>query len=113
MNIQEEINDGIRYVISHIDKSEMRAMTFAQQGRETKGSKKEAEQALRYLLTNNTETMLASIFGSQSIGTFEVSAIECYPNHHDPKGCYIREELNPGQMCFVGKMKKIFNKLKQ
>ena len=102
----------IRYVISHINKDEMRCMTYACQGRETRGSKEEAQKDLQDFLTNNTEERLAGVFGSQAIGTFEVSAIECYPNHFDPMGPVIRESLNPGQVCVVGDLKKILEQMK-
>lgn len=102
---------NIRFVISHINKDGMRTMTYAVQGRNTRGSKKEARGLLRNFLANNAKETLIGIYGSQSIGTFEVSAVECYEGHNDPKGCFIQEELNPGQVCLVGELKDILDKI--
>ncbi len=100
---------NIRYVISHINKDGMRQMTAAIQGINTVGSKEEAQQRLAEFNANNTPENLTQIFGSQALGTFEVSAIECYEGHNDPKGCFIRENLNPGQLCITGPFKKIYD----
>ena len=100
---------NIRYVISHMDKDGLRAMTYACQGRNTRGSIKEAQDDLHNFLTNNTPERLVEVFGTQSAGTFEVSAVECWPGHNDPKGCYIPKELNPGQENVVGWLKEILD----
>lgn len=102
---------NLRYVISNIDKDGFRTMTYAQQGRNTKATREEAERELIALLGNNSVERLEGVFGSQSTGTFEVSVIDCYPGHNDPKGCYIDEKLNPGQVCVVGKMKEIMEEV--
>jgi hypothetical protein len=102
---------NIRYVLSHINKDGMRVMTSAIQGRHTFGSTVEAEQHLQGFNANNTPENLTQIFGSQALGTFEVSAIECYEGHNDPKGGVIKEALNPGQVCLTGPLKKIFENL--
>lgn len=103
----------IRYVISHINRDGMRKMTYSIQGLNTRGSKEEAQKDLQNLLANNTKDNLIQIFGEQSIGTFEVSAIECYDGHFDPKGCWIRESINPGQVCLVGEIKKLMEELEE
>lgn len=102
-----------RYVISHINRDGMRKMTYNIQGRNTRGSMEETQKDLQDFLTNNTTDNLIQIYGKQSSGTFEVSAIECYDGHFDPKGCWIREELNPGQVCLTGPIKDILDKVDQ
>lgn len=102
---------NIRYVISHMNKDGMRAMTYAQQGRNTQATREKAEQDLKDLLTVNTEDRLMGIFGTQAIGTFEVSAVECWDGHNDPKGCWVKEELNPGQVCLTGELKRIIDEV--
>jgi hypothetical protein len=84
-----------RYVLSRIDKDGLRVMVYAQQGRHTYATKEEAQVLLDAFLKNNTQERLIEVFGEHTIGTFEVSAIECYPGHFDPIGCYINKELNP------------------
>lgn len=100
---------NIRYVISHMDKDGLRAMTDACQGRNTVASIEEARVDLHNFLTNNTPERLVEVFGTQSAGTFEVSAVDCWPGHNDPKGCYISEELNPGQVTMVKWLKDILD----
>jgi hypothetical protein len=73
---------------------------------------KEAQIELEHFIKNNREETLISIFGSQAIGTFEVSAIECSDAHNDPTGSYFREDLNPGQVVLTGWMKEFFDKEK-
>jgi hypothetical protein len=84
----------IRYVLSRIDKDGLRIMVYATQGRHTFETRDKAEILLKAFLTNNTPEQLIEVFGPQAIGTFKVSAIECYPGHFDPIGCYIKEDLN-------------------
>lgn len=88
---------NVRYVISHIDKDGLRKMTRAQQGRNTHATPEEATEYLEAFLQSNTKPTLAGVYGSQALGTFKVSAIECWSGHNDPKGIYIRRELNPDQ----------------
>lgn len=102
-----------RYVISHINKDGMRRMTFSIQGINTVGSIEEAQQRLQEFLAGNTTENLIQIYGSQALGTFEVSAVDCYEGHNDPKGCFIREALNPGQVCITGPFKKILDTINQ
>ena len=86
----------------------MRQMAYPCQGRHTKGSKEEAQADLENFLnptTNRVET-LQSVFGKDCMGTFEVSAVECYDGHFDPRGCFINEALNPGQVCLTGRLKE-------
>lgn len=103
---------NIRYVISHINRDGMRKMTYAIQGRNTLGSKEEAQKLLQDFLNNNYDALLSECYGSQALGTFEVSAVECYDEHNDPKGCWIQDTLNPGQVCLVGKIKNLIDELK-
>lgn len=97
----------IRYVISHMNKDGLRAMTYSHQGRNTKATKKEVETELSHFNKNNSENTLISVFGSQALETFEVSAIRCYDGHHDPMGCFIEEDINPDQKCMSDELKKI------
>lgn len=101
----------LRFVISHINKDGFRSMTYVNRGENTKATREAAEKLLRNFIENNTSEVLSGVYGSQSIGTFEISAIECYPSHFDPIGHYIDEELNPGQVCVVGKMKEIMEEV--
>ena len=85
----------IRYVLSRINKDGLRVMVYAQQGRHTYATRDEAQKHLDDFLKNNTQERLIEVFGEQAVGTFEVSAIECYSGHFDPVGCYISKRLNP------------------
>lgn len=99
---------NIRYVISYMDKDGARCMAYPMQGRNTRGSKEEAQTELEHFINNNREETLISIFGRQALGTFEVSAVECYDGHNDPKGCYIQKELNPDQVTVTGWLAECF-----
>lgn len=88
---------NIRYVISRIDKDGLRVMIGPQQGRSTFATTQVADEYLKEVLKNNSEETLINIFGQQAIGTFRMSAIECWPGNNDPKGIYIQKELNPDQ----------------
>jgi hypothetical protein len=106
-------NTVTRYVLSRIDKDGMRIMVYAVQGRNTHATRNEAEIQLKFLLENNSKERLTEVFGERAIGTFEVSAIECYPGHFDPIGCYIREDLNPGQVIIADpKLRELLKALK-
>lgn len=52
-------------------------MAFARQGSYTKGTKAEAETALRNILENNSK----EVWGGMSVGAFW-----CWPFHFDPVG---------------------------
>lgn len=90
----------------------MRQMAYPCQGRHTKGSKEEAQKLLEDFNKNNLPETLKSVFGKDCLGTFQVSAVDCYEGHFDPKGCFIKEELNPGQVCAAGKFKETLDKIK-
>lgn len=104
----------IRYVISFMNNDGMRQMAYPCQGRHTLGSKEEAQELLKNFLdpTTNHEETLKSVFGKNCMGTFEVSAVACYDGHFDPMGCFIKEELNPGQVCVTGKLKEYLDSVK-
>lgn len=76
-----------RFVITHIGLGGERVITFARQGRNTYGSKKDAQRILDAFLDPEIGNDIAGLYGPQSIGTFEVRAVECWDNH-DPKSCY-------------------------
>ena len=103
----------IRYIISNIDKDDMRSMTYPCQGRNTRGSKQEAQKDLQDFLSANTEDQIVRIFGKQAAGTFEVSAVECYDGHFDPVGVFVKEELNPGQVCAIGRIAEVLEMVRQ
>ena len=88
---------NIRYVVSHIARDGLRRMTYPYQGRHTFSRRGDAEKILKSHTDNNTPDRLAEVYGPQCLGTFKVSAVECWPGHNDPKGCYIDKELNPDQ----------------
>jgi hypothetical protein len=106
--LEETMNDNIRFVLSRMDKDGVRIMVATVQGRNTYATRSEAEIHLKSFLENNPP----DIFGKQAIGTFEVSAVRCYPGHNDPYGPYIQQELNPGQEILRDPMKKIIEGLK-
>jgi hypothetical protein len=91
---------NIRYVVSHMNEHGVRVTI----GNNTRATREQVEEYLGHFLKNNSEETLISIFGKQSIGTFEVSAVECYPVHHDPVSTYIDEELNPRQVVHTSYM---------
>lgn len=77
----------IRYAITHINRDGMRQITGANQGRYFKKTMRAAQKEARDIMKNNTPEKLASIFGKQSVGTFEARAVECYETG-DAKGIY-------------------------
>jgi len=77
----------IRFALTHVDKHGMRALTYANQGRNFFNTKEAADKRLADTLANNSEERLADVFGPQSIGTFEVRPVECYDNG-DAVGVY-------------------------
>ena len=90
-----------------MNKDGIRQMAYPMQGRNTLGSKEDAKDLLKSFIKNNPPDTLESIYGSQSKGTFEVSAIECYERHNDPVGVFIQEKHNPGQVIYSDKMKAL------
>ncbi|MGE3483475.1 MAG: hypothetical protein AB7L09_01965 [Nitrospira sp.] len=75
-----------RYVVTHIGTNGERRMTApARQGRYTHATPEDAEKEMRDILNveaNNND--IPGVFGKQAVGTFEVRAILCWPNSHDP-----------------------------
>jgi hypothetical protein len=86
----------IRYVITHINKDGTRQLTSPQQGRYTHAAIGDAEMAKDSLLANNSEKLLAEVYGRQAIGTFEVRPCKCHAGHFDPKGIYF--DVNAEEM---------------
>lgn len=82
----DELN--VRYVLSFINKDGCRVLVNPMQGRYTYATQEEARKRLGNLLSANTEDQLKNVFGPQSIGTFKVSAVECWPGHNDPKSMW-------------------------
>ncbi len=79
-----------RWVITHIGVHGLLRMTDPAQGRYTYATEDEAERRMRAILSNVTNDA-AGVFGEQSVGTFEVRRVECWPGHHDPKSFYVEE----------------------
>lgn len=74
-----------RYVVTHVNTKDMRCMTFAHQGRNTHATQAEAQEHLDAVLnTGVNRNDIPGVFGAQSVGTFEVRPVECYPGHFDP-----------------------------
>lgn len=67
----------VRYVVTHINKSGVRVLTNAQQGRFTYATTEEAQQRLDGIKPNH-------VHGD----TMEVRPVKCWPVHFDPKTCY-------------------------
>ena len=75
---------NIRYVLTTINKAGNRVMFQPAQGRHTY-SKEGAQVHLNELLYNNTPERLEEIFGKQAMGEFQVTPVDCYEGHNDPK----------------------------
>lgn len=71
----------MRYVITNIDKKgELRVLTLSGQGTDTFGTKLEAETRMRIL----EPQLRAKVLGDRA-DTLEVTEVECWPGHFDPK----------------------------
>ena len=75
----------VRFVVTHVNKEGFRQMTSSCQGRNTYDTWTEANDHRKAILENNTEGMLASVHGEQSINSYRVRPTACYPRHHDPQ----------------------------
>lgn len=76
-----------RFVITHVGRDGLRRLTFAQQGRHTHASRKEAED----MLAACRERGLAYVLTEAELLTARVDAVDCHPDHHDPIGYYVNE----------------------
>jgi len=80
------VSSVTRYVVTHLNQHGERRMSApARQGRYTYATPAEARRFMLAML-HNPSNDLASVFGAQAIGTFEVRPILCWPEHFDPKG---------------------------
>ena len=70
----------IRYALTYTDKDGYRVLVGPNQGRWFRDTSEEMEEYRGHFLKNNTDVLLASVFGPQSLGTFEVRPVECYDN---------------------------------
>lgn len=78
-----------RYVVTHFGRDGLRVLSFPAQGRYTFATRAEAEAAMAALLdVEHNGNDLASVYGPQAVGSFEVRTCECWPGHFDPKGIY-------------------------
>lgn len=78
----------IRYSITYIDQHKFRRILGPNQGRCFFENPELAIIALKSFLENNSENTLKKVYGAQSIGTFEISEIDCYENG-DTKSIYV------------------------
>jgi hypothetical protein len=78
----------VRWVLTHVNLAGLRTLTNPTQGRYTHATYRDADDELRAFLRNNGVSTLATVFGPQSLGTFEVRPVDCWPVHFDPKGVY-------------------------
>lgn len=74
-----------RYVVTHIGTKGMRMLTLGQQGRYTYATSEEAEEVMDAILNGENNNDIPGVYGEQSLGTFEVRPVPCYPGHFDPK----------------------------
>jgi len=77
-----------RFVPTYIGRDGLRTLLRAQQGRETFSTVEEAQDWLQALLSNTTPDTIRSIWGNDSIDSFEVRECLCWPGHFDPIGIY-------------------------
>lgn len=80
----------IRYVVTHINKDDMRTMCGPAQGRCTHATAEEAQELLDAMMKNNPmkDELLAGVYGLP----LEVRPVKCYPGHFDPIGVYFDTE---------------------
>lgn len=75
-----------RFAITHLQKDGLRALAFANQGRNHYDTKEQADTAL--------EAMRASLQSTLGMVALEVRPVDCY-EHGDAKGIYFPMELYP------------------
>ena len=80
-----------RYVITHINRDGMRALSLPNQGQHHFDEKEAADAWLKSFNQNNSESTLVQLFGRQALGTFEVRPCQCY-DHGDAVGIYFDSE---------------------
>ena len=76
-----------RFVVTFVHRCGERRIAGAVQARNTFATEGAALRSLNDLL-ENADNDIPGVFGPQSVGTFEVRPVECWPNTHDPKTCY-------------------------
>jgi hypothetical protein len=81
-------NAVTRYVITHLNKDGMRTLSTAMQGRHTHATEADAVVAMLQLEQANSAKQLASVYGAQALGTFQVRPCPCWPVHFDPQTCW-------------------------
>lgn len=74
----------IRYVLTHLDKSGMRTLAGAAQGRWTYATHEEAESRLAELLAGNGADRIAELYGQP----LQVRPCTCWAGHFDPVSIY-------------------------
>ncbi len=81
----------MRYTVTHYSKRMYgRILTFPQQGRYTWPTREEAQAHLDATRANNSTSTLNSI-ADGAPSTLGVRAVQCWPGHFDPVGCYAPE----------------------
>lgn len=91
MKKQQKTQSVTRHVVTYINRDGARVLFGAAQGRHTYATPADAAGHLQAVLSNNSESNLADIYGPQAIGTFEVRPAECYPGHFDPMSVWFDE----------------------
>lgn len=79
-----------RFVVTHINVTGIRVLTYGQQARYTYATAADAQSALDALLNvavNGND--IPGVFGPQAVGTFEVRPIPCWPHTLDPQTCWL------------------------
>ena len=82
------IESCIRYVVTGVRPDGLRGMVDAVQGRNTFGTPQEAADQLKAMRENNSPGLLSSFCGTD----LAVCRAQCYSVHHDPIGCWFKEE---------------------
>lgn len=67
-------------------------MAFAQQGRSTHRTQREAESKLYRSLVENGPKILEELWGSSAPTDWGIAPLPCYEGHHDPKRIYPHHE---------------------
>jgi len=87
-NDHARLNTVKRFVITHVGKLGLRRLTFAQQGRNTYGTRREAEIDLEAFRGPDG---LPRVLTPDEVRTLDIREVDCYAGHHDPVGYYVDE----------------------
>ncbi len=85
---QKALNDIKRFALTHINRDGMRQLTSRNIASAHFDTRAEGDGHLKAFLKNNTEKLLAEVYGKQALGTFSIREIDCYPSG-DAIGIYL------------------------